>query len=248
MHNADYESERLLAEYLLLHYSSGEKLLNGLPGPLEAAEFPARVVHELLDPSRLPSSPKALDIGCAVGRSTFELARHCSEVHGIDSSQKFIAAASILANQGKLTVHTPVEGEITVPFVAQMPSNIAHKRVTFCVADAMNLPMDLGKFDVVLAANLICRLPSPKQFLESLAPLVRGQLLLATPFTWLEEFTPKDAWLGAAKNRPGWEVIKEILDPYFKLEEEKNLPFLIREHARKFQYGIALGSRWIRRD
>ncbi len=239
-----YESDRSLAEYLLLHYSSGENLLNGLPGPMEAAEFPARVVRELLNSSRLPPSARALDIGCAVGRSTFELARHCTEVHGIDSSQKFISAASTIATQGKLTVHTPVEGEITAPFVAKMPNNIAHERVTFRVADAMNLPMNFGKFDVVLAANLICRLPSPKQFLESLAPLVRGQLLLATPFTWLEEF--RDSWLGA-KNCPSWEIIKEILNPYFKLEKEKNLPFLIREHARKFQYGIALGSRWVRR-
>ncbi|PWU07705.1 MAG: putative 4-mercaptohistidine N1-methyltransferase [Verrucomicrobia bacterium] len=237
-----YESDQALAEYLLLHYGTAESLLNGLPGPHEAMEFPARVVRELLDTSRLPSSAKALDIGCAVGRSTFELARHCVEVHGIDSSQKFILAASTLAKEGKLEVPIPVEGAITVPFEAQVSGDIHRARVSFCVGDALNLPPKLGKFDVVLAANLICRLPQPKQFLESLTTLVGGQLLLTTPFTWLEEF--RGSWLGATENCSSWEALKEILDPHFQLEEEKNLPFLIREHARKFQYGIALGSRW----
>jgi hypothetical protein len=31
------------------------------------------------------------------------------------------------------------------------------------------------------------------------------------------------------------------------MELETNIPFLIREHSRKFQYGISLGTRWRRR-
>jgi hypothetical protein len=103
-----------------------------------------------------------------------------------------------------------------------------------------------------LAANLLCRLPEPQQFLKMLASLVQpgGQLLLATPFSWLETFTPVSAWLGGKhpQDRSGWEVLEEILSPHFELEEKIDLPFLIREHARKFQYGISCGSRWIRRD
>jgi hypothetical protein len=41
--------------------------------------------------------------------------------------------------------------------------------------------------------------------------------------------------------------LASILEPHFQLETEKDLPFLIREHSRKFQYGISLGSRWRRR-
>lgn len=214
---------------------------------MEAAQFPTRVVRELLDPSLLSESAKALDVGCAVGGSSFELARHCGEVLGLDSSHKFISAASVLAEQGKLSVRIPVEGEITAPFVAQVPSDIQRRRVTFHVGNAMDLPTDLGTFDVVLAANILCRLPVPRAFMERLSTLVQGQLLLATPFSWLDEFTPKNAWLGGTEDFFGWETIKNVLSPYFELREEKNLPFLIREHARKFQYGISLGSRWVRR-
>lgn len=253
MSTSGYESERLLAEYLLFHYGSSKELLGVFPGPVEAVGFPVRVVRELLVASQLPSSARALDIGCAVGASTFELARHCTDVVGMDFSQKFIEAASILATQGELATHTVVEGECMAPFIARVPLGLPRNPVVFRVGDAMNLPRDLGAFDVVLAANLLCRLPSPKQFLEALPSLVQpgGQLLLSTPFSWLEEFTPKSAWLGGREPEGGlgrsWETLGKILTPDFELQERKDLPFLIREHARKFQYGISLGSRWIRR-
>ena len=112
----------------------------------------------------------------------------------------------------------------------------------------MNLRPGLAGFDAVLAANLICRLPEPRKFLDRLPQLVKsgGQLLLTTPFTWLEEFTPRENWL-ARDGRRSFEVLKEILTPHFELQATKDLPFLIREHERKFQYGIALGTRWLRR-
>ncbi len=38
--------------------------------------------------------------------------------------------------------------------------------------DACNLPESLGQFDAVLAANLLCRLPDPMQFIDRLQTLV----------------------------------------------------------------------------
>jgi SAM-dependent methyltransferase len=113
----------------------------------------------------------------------------------------------------------------------------------------MELP-ELGAFDVVLGANLICRLPDPRKFLARLPSLVKpgGQLLLATPFSWLEEFTPREHWLGGRRDSPSsFEVLSQVLQSDFDLETTTNLPFLIREHSRKFQYGISFGSRWRRR-
>jgi 2-polyprenyl-3-methyl-5-hydroxy-6-metoxy-1,4-benzoquinol methylase len=40
----------------------------------------------------------ALDIGCAVGGATFELARSFSHVLGIDYSQSFVDAAQVRGN------------------------------------------------------------------------------------------------------------------------------------------------------
>ena len=43
------------------------------------------------------------------------------------------------------------------------------------------------------------------------------------------------------------DALKAILEPDFELQLTRDLPFAIREHQRKFQFGIALGWRWIRR-
>ena len=90
-----YETERALSEYLLFHYGSPNEVLPWSFGPASALNYPARCVSECLSTARLSSSARALDLGCAVGRSTFELARHCAEVIGIDYSHTFIEAAEI---------------------------------------------------------------------------------------------------------------------------------------------------------
>jgi SAM-dependent methyltransferase len=108
---------------------------------------------------------------------------------------------------------------------------------------------DLGSFDVVLAANLLCRLPEPRKFLARLPSLVRpgGQLLLTTPFTWLDDYTPRDSWIGGRGDISSAEALTDLLSPHFELREQKDLPFLIREHVRKFQWSVAWGTRWVRK-
>jgi hypothetical protein len=74
-----------------------------------------------------------------------------------------------------------------------------------------------------------------------------GQLLLTTPFTWLEEFTPRDRWIGGTTMGPSSEEeLTRRLSPHFRLHRRVDLLFLIREHERKYQLGIALGTSWIR--
>jgi hypothetical protein len=88
-------------------------------------------------------------------------------------------------------------------------------------------------------------LSEPQRLLDRLPSLVKpgGQLLLTTPCTWLAEFTP-------AENCPKgstFEWLKEKLSPHFLLNHQEDLPFLIREHARKYQWSVALGMRWVRK-
>jgi putative 4-mercaptohistidine N1-methyltranferase len=243
-----YESRKLVDEYLFFHYATFTEAAGDLPVPKDAWGFPTRVVTELIDRTSTPH--RALDIGCAVGASPFELARSISHVTGIDFSGAFIDAAQALKTTGSLEAKVAFEGKREQAFQAQVPKGIDRGRVHFETGDAMDLRNDIGVFDVVLAANLICRLPQPMRFIERLKDLIApgGQLLLATPFSWLAEFTPEENWLGGmGASRPSHEILAEILEPAFSLELTKNLPFLIREHSRKFQYGISLGTRWRRR-
>lgn len=54
------------------------------------------------------------------------------------------------------------------------------------------------------AANLLCRLRTPERFLDVLPLLIKpgGQLLLVTPVTWLEAFTPAHAWPADWQGKP----------------------------------------------
>lgn len=242
-----YESQRLLEEYLCFHYASDEEVLPWAFGPQAALGFARRTVTELLDVARHPegASARALDLGCAVGRSCYELARHAGEVIGVDFSHAFIQAAEALRSKGQLPYTMQEEGTERRRLVAHRPSSGDAEKIQFEQGDAMQLREDLGNFDIVHAANLLCRLPEPLLLLQRLPSLVRsgGQLLLTTPCTWLEEYTPPDRW--PKGSTLDW--LKEQLSPHFELDLQLDIPFLIREHARKFQWSVALGTRWVRK-
>jgi putative 4-mercaptohistidine N1-methyltranferase len=251
-----YESDRLVHEYLLFHYGSAEEVLPFPEGPRGALGFPVRCVREGFDWERAVGG-RALDLGCAVGRSSFELSRECSEVVGIDYSSAFVRAAERIRVEGRVEYERREEGERTTRLVAGLPEGSVAERIRFEVGDAQALRGDLGEFDVVLMANLIDRLRDPQRCLSGLGGLVRsgGQLLVTSPYTWMEEFTPKSAWLGGVREVEGGEVgrgstlegLKRSLEGEFELAGVRNFPFLIREHARKYQWSVAEGSLWIRR-
>jgi putative 4-mercaptohistidine N1-methyltranferase len=243
-----YESAELLGQYLVFHYAP-EKLQ--FPYDLaarDAAGFPKKCVSAGLDLAKIGDKERALDLGCSVGRSTFELARHFTEVIGIDYSEAFVDAANLLKQDGRRPATLHEEGERVRRIEVEVDSSIERDRVSFERGDAQELRPDLGSFNAVIACNLICRLADPKALLEHLPSLVKpgGQLFLTTPFTWLEEYTPRENWLGEGEQN-SFDALQTELEPSFSLDERFDLPFLIREHARKFQYGVALGSRWIRR-
>jgi len=248
-----YETDKLLAEYLLFHYGSAAEVLPWKGGPVAALDFPARCIRECLDVASLPAGACALDVGCAVGRATFELARHCSVVIGIDYSVRFVEAAGILARDGALPYRRTDEGEISTPLLAEVPQGIPRERASFEQGDAHDLRESLGSFDVVLAANLIDRLRDPRRFLARTPALVRagGQLVITSPYTWLQEYTPPDHWLGgfAEDGSPltTLEGLTRALSDHFTLVGTKELPFLIREHARKYQWSVAQASIWRRK-
>jgi putative 4-mercaptohistidine N1-methyltranferase len=248
-----YETERLLSEYLLFHYGEDSEILPWPVGPVEALRYPARCVSDCFDTLSFTGLGRALDIGCAVGRSSFELARYFPEVVGIDFSRRFVVAASDLRDHGQLAYERTDEGQLSTPLVARVPAGIDPSRVCFEQGDAMDLRADLGAFDAVLLANLIDRLRDPRRCLARLSALIKpgGQLVISSPYTWLEEFTPRENWLGGFE-RDGQPVstrenLQSILAPDFDLVVVNQLPFLIREHQRKFQWSVAEATIWRRR-
>lgn len=242
--SAIYESDRLLAEYLLFHYgAAGEILLPGRRWPAgmrEALDFPVRTVAHFTP----GHARRGLDLGCAVGRSTFEMTRFCEEVTGIDFSHAFIRAAEALRHGETVAYQRVDEASLHTPLTARMPCDVFADRARFHQGDAMRLPAEIGAYDRVHAANLLCRLPRPQLLLERLPSLVEpgGELVLATPCTWLEDFTPHENWPPGAT----FDWLKSFLEPDFQLLRSSEEPFLIRETARKFQWTLSQVSVWRR--
>ena len=249
-----YETDRAVSEYLLFHYGSSEEILPYPDGPVSALDYPVRCVEHFSDDIGYDVTMRALDLGCAVGRSTFELARYCGEVIGIDYSERFIASAQRLQDQGRIGYSFTDHGELTRDAVAAVSGNIDRSRVRFEQGDAMFLREGLGSFDVVLMANLIDRLVDPGLFLSGMNERVvsGGYMILTSPYTWLEEYTPREHWIGGKPGTGGADLrtedaLLELLNPSFERIRCADLPFLIREHVRKFQWSVAQGSLWKRR-
>ncbi|MDF1663710.1 MAG: 5-histidylcysteine sulfoxide synthase, partial [Planctomycetota bacterium] len=98
-----YETDAVLGQYMTLHFGSGEDsfpwkklgISPEVPFPIEVARRMIEVAKEhKLEPK------KAIDIGCAVGASTFELSKICPDTLGVDLSERFIEVAQILTKQG----------------------------------------------------------------------------------------------------------------------------------------------------
>ena len=195
-----------------------------------------------------------LDIGCAIGRCSFELANVFDNVTAIDFSARFIQVAVEMQEEGEISFERKIEGDIfTLEKRSLSDFTFAEvaDRVKFWQGDACNLKAHFKGYDLVLATNLIDRLYEPKLFLENVHERINenGILILTSPYTWQEESTKKEFWLGGFKDEAGEEQysldgLKKVLKKNFELIDTQDVPFVIRETARKFQHTISQMSVW----
>lgn len=73
----------------------------------------------------------ALDVGCAVGGTSFELSREFRHVVGIDFSQAFVDAANSMRATGRARFEFQIEGELNGSAEAVLPEGVRAERVTF---------------------------------------------------------------------------------------------------------------------
>lgn len=263
-----YESEELLNMYYGLHYpSSGRD--EGIPAILEHNNapthgllFPQRVANLLVNLNPQKTNGRALDIGCAVGGASFELAKSFEHVDAFDFSDSFVEAAKRMQNEPeRVRFRIPIEADIYEEVTAVHNTGITPevlRKVEFFTGDACQIEEMaanglLSTYDGVIMSNLLCRLPDPMKCLNGLSHIVNdgGVALLVTPFSWLEEFTSRSKWLGGSydpvsgtpiRSRDQLQGIME--DRGFEKIHEEEMPLIIREHQRKFQYIISQASGW----
>ena len=249
---------RLVDQYLGLHFpasglGSVDPILGHPCAPEHALRFPQRVAKMLAEAALTGrgGNLRALDIGCAVGGSSFELAASgFKEVLGIDFSSAFINAANRM-----------IEGELETEITAAHEANVdaeVRQRVTFRTGDACRLKdevEELGQFDGALLAHLLCRLPDPVACLDGLSVLLRPGAAGCSghphAFLLAGGLHPEAKWLGGFMD-PITQTQVRSKDQLKKLMEERGfakigeqqVPLLIREHQRKYQYIVSEATIW----
>lgn len=245
-----YEEDVLLAQYAEFHYGQSY---------FDVPNFPEAVARIALDAMQGKPHRRALDIGCAVGRTSFELARGGFEaVTGIDFSARFINLANELMRHGLVRYALTDEGELQAfreVTIDQLGFAESADRVAFWQGDACNLKDVHREFDLVVAANLIDRLYDPYKFLADIGQRIvpGGVLVITSPYTWLEDHTPRPQWLGGFKKdgerHTTLDALNELLaSDFVPLCAPRDVPFVIRETARKFQHTVAQVTCWERRS
>jgi putative 4-mercaptohistidine N1-methyltranferase len=241
-----YETDVLVTQYLEFHYG---------PEALGVPNFPRACAEETLRLVPQDRRHRCLDIGCSVGRSAFEFARAFEHVDAIDFSARFIQSGVRLQEGGEVHYEVPTEGELTVArsvSLERLGLRDLRGEVAFTQGDACNLKGLYTGYDLVFAGNLVDRLYEPTQFLELIAGRVLpgGMLVITTPYTWLEEYTPKSKWLGGRREHgeplTGFEGMRRVLEGRFELVGRRDIPFVIRETARKHQHSVADMTAWRR--
>ena len=152
--------------------------------------------------SLLPNQPKApiLDVGCALGRSSIELAKkHEAITLGIDINFSKLRIAQRVLQNG--IVSFPLK-QLGVAYEQhEYPVNFSHKHyIDFWLCNALALPFSDSSFHLVSLLNVLDVVPSPKMLFSSVNNILAdgGYAIFSTPYDWSSPVT-MESWIGGKK-------------------------------------------------
>ena len=186
-----YNSWGMLSAYLWSHYG---EFFND-PDATDA--------YRRWSASFIISRGYALDIGCAVGRLSFELSKTHARVIGVDTSLSFITQARALLRQRRLVFDLITEGLIAERRVCDLDPAWNYAGVDFIVADALALPFPRGFFATVASVNILEKVSHPRRHLVDVDRVLRQEnamFVFADPFSWDQSVSPPELWLGGTVN------------------------------------------------
>jgi SAM-dependent methyltransferase/uncharacterized protein YbaR (Trm112 family) len=174
--------------------------------PKEPTERPAllTILHTGLDrlyEAGVRAEGTTVDLGCAVGRGTFELAARSgaegSLVLGVDLNFSMLRVAASALRTGRMKYPIRRVGLVYEERSVEVPLEGA-ERVDFWCVDVLGLPFRGETFDLATSLNLIDSVQSPLDHLTSLRDILRpgGGALVASPFDWSPNATAVEAWVG----------------------------------------------------
>jgi len=153
----------------------------------------------------LPAPPRGpvLDLGCAVGRTSFALAAATGDpVLGVDVNVAMLRLAQRVLRQGTVSYPRRRIGIVydRRDFAVALPGA---ELVDFWACDALALPFASPCFALAAALHVLDCTSSPRDLLQGLARVLvpGGALVLSTPYDWSPAATPMECWIGGHSQR-----------------------------------------------
>ena len=178
LNNNFYESDESISSYCDLYYGKDNLYTNYV---------------DLLRPylKDLKNS-KALDLGCCVGRTSFELAKIYDEVLGIDFSANYINIGVKLKLYDFVNYKIKKEDKTFEERAISLKDFDLEKvkdKVSFMQGDACNLKEIYKDFDLIFYSSLIDKLYYPKKFLEDVSRRINknGFFVFLSSHDWFNE-------------------------------------------------------------
>ena len=141
-----YESSRAVNEYLYFHF--GDIFTSDLQQALNFPQRCAQICGKLIkDNKKIDSNLRVLDVGCAVGGTTFQLSKYFDQAVGIDFSHHFIDTANKMKDLRTLQFSILKQGKLFEKHQATLASDIDSSKISFFQGDACNLDPKLGKLN-----------------------------------------------------------------------------------------------------
>lgn len=173
-----YESDESISSYCDLYYGKDNLYTNYV---------------DLLKPylKDLKNS-KALDLGCCVGRTSFELAKIYDEVLGIDFSANYINIGVKLKLYDFVNYKIKKEDKTFEERAISLKDFDLEKvkdKVSFMQGDACNLKEIYKDFNLIFYSSLIDKLYYPKKFLEDVSRRINknGFFVFLSSHNWFNE-------------------------------------------------------------
>lgn len=197
-----FDSQRQhLSTYAFDHYGDMDLEKKKTP-PVLPGSIIKLLERGLLSMDRSVRGP-VIDMGCAVGRTTFELSQALDEtVIGVDLNFGMLKTAATILEKGCVSYPRRRGG---IAFERRRFSAVFEKaaNVDFWVCDATALPFSSDTFSMGVSLNVLDCLWSPYDHVKELGRILMpgGNAAVSTPYDWTANATPVEAWLGGHSQR-----------------------------------------------
>lgn len=191
--------------------------------------FALREVVERI--AALPRVERAVELGCSVGRVVAELpAEH---VTGLDLQFGAVRRARKILDGERVAYGRRMAGRHYEPAAVQVAPK--QGRWTLLCADALDPPLVPGRYDRVVALNVLDSVARPRQLLTVMNGLCRpgGELILSSPYAWQSSVMEDAERIGGADPAGAVaELVRSGLGARYEIEEEAEVSWTLRRDAR----------------